>query len=129
MRKTRRANDYPITVIGPGVLAWLHPRAYIARSTYERPTAARLPGVGLMLGAMSPWHWLLIIGVAAVVFGGRGKLSSVMGDAAKGIRAFKDGLKSEDDHPPAPQANANPQVIAPRVESSSVERDREDVRS
>jgi sec-independent protein translocase protein TatA len=31
-------------------------------------------------------------------FGGRGKLSSIMGDAAKGIRAFKDGLKGEDEN-------------------------------
>jgi sec-independent protein translocase protein TatA len=30
------------------------------------------------------------------MFGGRGKLSSLMGDAAKGIKAFRDGLKGED---------------------------------
>ena len=32
-----------------------------------------------------------------LLFGGRGKLSSIMGDAAKGIRAFRDGLKGEDE--------------------------------
>ena len=32
-----------------------------------------------------------------VLFGGRGKLSGIMGDAAKGIRAFKDGLKDDTD--------------------------------
>ena len=31
------------------------------------------------------------------LFGGRGKLSGIMGDAAKGIRAFKDGLKDDTD--------------------------------
>ena len=36
-------------------------------------------------------------GGVALLFGGRGKLSSIMGDAAKGIRAFKDGLKGEDE--------------------------------
>ncbi len=46
---------------------------------------------------LSIWHILLIIVVVAVVFGGRGKLSGIMGDAAKGIRAFKDGLKGEDE--------------------------------
>lgn len=48
------------------------------------------------MGAMSIWHWAIVIVVVLVLFGGRGKLSSIMGDAAKGIRAFKDGLKDED---------------------------------
>ncbi len=47
------------------------------------------------MGGLSPIHWLIVLGVGAVVFGGRGKLSSIMGDAAKGIRAFKEGLKDE----------------------------------
>ena len=42
------------------------------------------------MGSMSIWHWAIVIVVVAVLFGGRGKLSSIMGDAAKGIRAFKD---------------------------------------
>jgi sec-independent protein translocase protein TatA len=53
------------------------------------------------MGGLSPIHWLLVIAVAGIVFGGRGKLSSIMGDAAKGIRAFKDGLKDEE-HPATP---------------------------
>jgi sec-independent protein translocase protein TatA len=39
---------------------------------------------------------LLILGVALLLFGGRGRLSSIMGDAAKGITAFRKGLKDED---------------------------------
>ena len=55
------------------------------------------------MGTLSPWH-LLIIGVLLLlVFGGRGKISGIMGDAAKGIRAFKDGLKGEEAKPPAAQ--------------------------
>ena len=54
------------------------------------------------MGSMSIWHWVFVILVVAVVFGGRGKLSSVMGDAAKGIRAFKDGL-SDDGKKDGPQ--------------------------
>ena len=45
-------------------------------------------------------HWLLIAVVALLLFGGRNQLSNLMGDAAKGIKAFKDGLKdggNEDD--------------------------------
>jgi sec-independent protein translocase protein TatA len=48
------------------------------------------------MGGMSIWHWLIVIAVIAVLFGGRGKLSSVMGDFAKGIKAFKSGMKEED---------------------------------
>jgi sec-independent protein translocase protein TatA len=57
-----------------------------------------------LIGSLSPFHWILIIAVIALLFGGRGKISSLMGDTAKGIRAFKDGLKGEDDasKPPAP---------------------------
>lgn len=47
------------------------------------------------MGSMSIWHWAIVIVVVAVLFGGRGKLSSIMGDAAKGIRAFKDGLSDD----------------------------------
>ena len=49
------------------------------------------------MGGLSIWHWLIVLVVVALLFGGRGKLSGLMGDAAKGIRAFKDGLKNEDD--------------------------------
>jgi len=48
------------------------------------------------MGTFSIWHWLIVLVVVALLFGGRGKLSGLMGDAAKGIRAFKDGLKSEE---------------------------------
>lgn len=48
------------------------------------------------MGALSIWHILLIVVVAAVLFGGRGKISGLMGDTAKGIRAFREGLKGED---------------------------------
>ena len=50
-----------------------------------------------MMGSFSIWHWLIVALVVVVVFGGRGRLSSIMGDAAKGIRAFQDGLKGDAD--------------------------------
>jgi sec-independent protein translocase protein TatA len=70
------------------------------------------------MGGLSPFHWIIIVAVALIVFGGRGKLSSLMGDAAKGIKAFKEGLK--DDEQPKAEANAEPTVL-PRVE---VEKDK-----
>jgi sec-independent protein translocase protein TatA len=45
------------------------------------------------MGGFSIWHWLIVIMVVAVVFGGRGKISGIMGDLAHGIRNFKEGLK------------------------------------
>ena len=48
------------------------------------------------MGAFSIWHVLAVLVVALLLFGGRGKLSGLMGDAAKGIRAFRDGLKGDE---------------------------------
>jgi sec-independent protein translocase protein TatA len=48
------------------------------------------------MGAFQPIHWLLVAVVVLLLFGGRGKLSGLMGDAAKGVRAFRDGLKGEE---------------------------------
>lgn len=47
------------------------------------------------MGSFSIWHWVIVIVVVLLLFGGRGKLSGLMGDAAKGIKAFRDGLKNE----------------------------------
>ena len=48
------------------------------------------------MGTFSIWHWVIVLIVVLVLFGGRGKLSSLMGDMAKGINAFKKGLKDKD---------------------------------
>lgn len=60
------------------------------------------------MGTFSIWHWVIVLVIVAIVFGGRGKISSLMGDAAKGIRAFKDGLKNEDDVAEAEAEEAKP---------------------
>ena len=48
------------------------------------------------MGSFSVWHWLIVIVVVMLLFGGRGKISGLMGDFAQGIKAFKKGM-SEDD--------------------------------
>jgi sec-independent protein translocase protein TatA len=48
------------------------------------------------MGSLSIWHWMIVIVVVMLLFGGRGKLSNLMGDFAQGIKAFKKGM-SEDD--------------------------------
>ncbi len=49
------------------------------------------------MGSLSIWHWLIVLLVVLVLFGGSGKISRLAGDMAKGINAFKKNLKSEDD--------------------------------
>ena len=53
------------------------------------------------MGAFSIWHVALVVVVLVVLFGGRGKISGLMGDTAKGIKAFKKGMKEDDDTPAA----------------------------
>jgi len=54
------------------------------------------------MGSFSLWHWLIVILVIVLLFGG-GRISSVMGDVAKGIKSFKRGLADDDEQPAAPQ--------------------------
>ena len=49
------------------------------------------------MGALSIWHILILAIVALLLFGGRGKISDLMGDVAKGIRSFRKGLNEPDD--------------------------------
>jgi sec-independent protein translocase protein TatA len=49
------------------------------------------------MGAFGPIHWLILAVVVLLLFGGKGKITGIMGDTAKGIKAFKDGLK-DDEH-------------------------------
>ena len=72
------------------------------------------------MGAMGPMHWLLVAVVALLLFGGRGKLSGLMGDAAKGIKAFREGLKDTDsDTPSDERAGALPRTDAEKEDLKS----------
>ncbi len=48
------------------------------------------------MGSMSIWHWIIVGGVALVLFGGKGKISDLMGDFAKGIKSFKKGMADDE---------------------------------
>jgi sec-independent protein translocase protein TatA len=60
------------------------------------------------MGSMSLMHWLVVLAIVLVLFGA-GKLPRVMGDFAKGIKAFKSGMKEEDE----PVATAQPAQVTP----------------
>ncbi len=47
------------------------------------------------MGQIGIWQ-IVIIAVVVVLLFGRGKISDLMGDVAKGINSFKRGLKDED---------------------------------
>lgn len=49
------------------------------------------------MGSLSLWHWVIIIAVVLLLFGGKGKVSDLMGDVAKGIKSFKKGMAEGDD--------------------------------
>jgi sec-independent protein translocase protein TatA len=50
------------------------------------------------MGSFSIWHWLIVIVVIMLLFG-RGKISDLMGDVAKGVKSFKRGLADDDEAP------------------------------
>jgi sec-independent protein translocase protein TatA len=49
-----------------------------------------------VMGSLSPLHWIIVLGVIMLLFG-TGKISSLMGDTAKGIKAFKKTMAENDD--------------------------------
>ena len=62
-------------------------------------------------GTFSIMHWLVVLAVVLLLFGGRGKVSAIMGDFGKGLRNFKTGLKGEEDGAEA-DAEQEAEVIA-----------------
>jgi sec-independent protein translocase protein TatA len=49
------------------------------------------------MGSLSIWHILIFAAIVLLLFGGRGKISDLMGDFAKGIRSFREGLNAPED--------------------------------
>ena len=48
-------------------------------------------------GTFSILHWIVVLAVVLLLFGGRGKVSAIMGDFGKGLRNFKTGLKGSEE--------------------------------
>jgi sec-independent protein translocase protein TatA len=43
-----------------------------------------------------PWQIIVVLIIAVLLFGGRGRISAIMGDVAKGIKSFRKGLTEEE---------------------------------
>lgn len=51
------------------------------------------------MGSFSWIHWLVVLAIVLLLFGGRGKISQIMGDFGKGLKAFKKGVAGEGEQP------------------------------
>ena len=48
------------------------------------------------MGSFSIWHWLIVLMVVLILFGGRGKISQLMGDFGKGLKSFKKSMREDE---------------------------------
>ena len=76
-------------------------------------------------GSFSILHWIVVLAVVLLLFGGRGKVSAIMGDFGKGLRNFKTGLKGpdgeagEDNTAEAIEASTRPAKKAPAKKAAT----------
>ncbi len=68
------------------------------------------------MGTFSIWHWLIVLAVVLVLFGGGGKISRLMGDFGKGLKSFKKGMKED-----GAEAEAAPDEEQKTLKSEQVE--------
>ena len=71
------------------------------------------------MGAFSIWHILALAVIVLLLFGGRGKISDLMGDVAKGIKSFRAGLNDPEDAKTIP-GSTNPPQPAPNKDTTTV---------
>jgi sec-independent protein translocase protein TatA len=55
------------------------------------------------MGSFSIWHWLIVLAVVLLLFGGKNKISALMGDFGKGLSAFKKGVSGDGEKDQAAQ--------------------------
>ena len=70
------------------------------------------------MGSLSIWHWMLVIVVVMLLFG-RGKISDLMGDVAKGIKSFKTGMADDE-----PEIAAEPKTLEQQAKAAKSEADK-----
>jgi sec-independent protein translocase protein TatA len=88
----------------------------------------RVAAEDLPMGSLSLWHWIVVLVVVLVLFGGRGKISSLMGDFAQGIKAFKKGM-TEDEKSADAKSEPVKTIEASGASKTEAERRAESVRS
>ena len=76
------------------------------------------------MGSFSIWHWLIVLVVVLVLFGGKGKISSLMGDFGKGLKSFKKNIKDEGDSASTDAGDDAKQIGAASTEADSSVQDK-----
>src|ERR1700752_4677820 len=94
----------------------------------QRPATVKLvqaSGV-VAMGSFSLMHWIVVLAIILILFGA-GKLPRVMGDFAKGIKAFKAGMKEEDEAETPPGQVPPPGAASRAAPAGAADRPREHV--
>lgn len=74
------------------------------------------------------WQWVIVLAIVLILFGGRGKISKIMGDVGKGIKSFKTGIKGDgqeddeeatDGEKPALRSETAEETVAKKPEESA----------
>lgn len=80
------------------------------------------------MGVMGIWQWVIVLAIVLLLFGGRGKISALMGDFGKGLKSFKKGLKdgeSEGDAESGESTGAIEDKPAASVETKTEDKDKD----
>jgi sec-independent protein translocase protein TatA len=72
------------------------------------------------MGGASIWHWI-VVGLIVVLLFGRGKISEMMGDVAKGIKAFKKGMSEDEAAASGTTATTTTTTVAPSEPVRTIE--------
>jgi sec-independent protein translocase protein TatA len=79
------------------------------------------------MGSFSIWHWLVVLVIVLVLFGGRGKISQLMGDFGRGLKSFKRSMREDEPFDDQQGQTAERKALEteqPRVVDPVSERDR-----
>ena len=66
------------------------------------------------MGGLSIWH-ILVVAVLVVLLFGRGKISDLMGDVAKGIKSFRKGMAEDEPEKPKTLQDGSRETTAPKA--------------
>jgi len=75
------------------------------------------------MGTFSVWHWLIVLAVVLLLFGGGGKIPKLMKDMGSGINAFKKGLKDDEKKKAEAEAEDDDGEAMKTIEASSAAED------
>jgi sec-independent protein translocase protein TatA len=73
------------------------------------------------MGEFSPFHWLVVLAIVVLLFGGK-KIPEVMKGLGEGIRSFKEGMHGAGNQGPVQTTQAAPPPAAPTVTTATEEK-------